>query len=143
MKGVCQLKSGDIKDAYNAVKATAELKEKLLLMSEEASDEKAAPEESEDFVETSLITVKEGGKLKKAVSALCVVAAAIAVVFALRLVGTEDIEYPAPPRRIHRDRDRTRTAPPGHGGGQSKGGRPERRICEKQAGGLYTHNPAG
>ncbi len=89
------MKSGDIKDAYSAVKATAELKEKLLLMSEEASDEKAAPEE--DFVETSLITVKKGGKLKKTVSALCVLAAAIAVVFALRIVGTEDIEYPNPP----------------------------------------------
>ncbi len=85
------MKSVDIRDAYNAVKATAELKEKLLLA------EEAAPVESEAFVETSLITVKEGGKLKKAVSALCVLAAAIAVVFALRLAVTEDIEYPEPP----------------------------------------------
>ncbi len=87
------MKSEDIKDAYKAVKADAELKEKLLLMAEEVNYGDDTP--TEDLGEI-LITEKKGGKARRLLNTVCALAAAVAVIFTVRLAVPENMGHSMP-----------------------------------------------
>ncbi len=87
------MKSSEIKDAYKAVKADAELKEKLRLMAEEVNEDNSVLSEYPDEI---IITERKGGKARKLLNAVCALAAVMAVVFAVRVMRTDDVVYPDP-----------------------------------------------
>ncbi len=91
MKGVCVMKSSDIRNAYKAVRADNDLKEKILLraIAEEGSPESVDSSLS-GYGEVSRIRIKKGGGIRRIVSTLCTLAAAFALVFSFRLLFRED-----------------------------------------------------
>lgn len=88
------MKSGDIKNAYEAVKTDAYIKEKILLRAEEAYENNIPVSENG---KTSHTKIKKGGAIRRAVSTVFAMAAAAAVVFALKSAVPQNDFEPVPP----------------------------------------------